>query len=51
MNKHEEEPTYSNLQGEEKLKAVASEMLPFLFYAAIPIFITLAIAKIFGPSH
>jgi hypothetical protein len=47
---HENEPTYANLEGEEKLKAVSSEMLPFLIYAAVPILLTIAIAKIFGPS-
>ncbi len=47
---HEVENYHSNLKGEEKQNAVAAEMFPFLFYAAIPILITLAIAKVFGPS-
>ena len=46
----EKEPTYSHLEGEEKLKAVSNEMLPYLIYAAVPLLITIAIAKIFGPS-
>jgi hypothetical protein len=49
-NHHEVEEYHSKLKGEEKEKAVAAEMFPFLFYAAIPIIITLAIAKIFGPT-
>ncbi len=44
------ENTYKNLGGEEKEKAVRSEMLPFFIYAAIPILITITIAIVFGPS-
>lgn len=44
------ENTYKNLTDEEKEKAVIREMFPFFIYAAIPIIITIAIAKIFGPS-
>lgn len=44
------ENTYGHLSKEEKEKAVRTEMMPFFLYAAIPIFITIAIALIFGPS-
>lgn len=44
------ENTYRNLSGEEKERAVRSEMLPFFLYAAIPIIITITIALVFGPS-
>ena len=27
------------------------EMIPFFFYAAIPLVITIALALVFGPSH
>lgn len=44
------EDTYKNLPEEQRREAVMQEMLPFFFFAAIPIIITIAIAKIFGPS-
>jgi hypothetical protein len=44
------ENTYKNLPADQKQKAIRSEMMPFLLYAAIPILITIAIAFIFGPS-
>jgi len=44
------ENTYSNLSGQEKLKAIQNEMAPFFIYAAIPIILTIAITLIFGPT-
>ena len=44
------ENTHKNLTKEQKEKAVMQEMMPFFVYAAIPIIITLIIAKVFGPS-
>lgn len=45
------ENTYKNLSKEDKYKAIVKEIMPFFFYAAIPIIITITIAKVFGPSH
>ncbi len=45
------ENTYKNLNKEDKYKAVVKEITPYFVYALIPIIITIAIAKIFGPSH
>ncbi len=32
-------------------KEVFQEMIPFLFYAAVPLIITVILALTFGPSH
>jgi hypothetical protein len=44
------EDTYEKLPREERETAVITEMLPFVILAAIPIFLTILIAKVFGPS-
>ncbi len=51
MTKLEIENTYSDLSVKERQAAVIREMLPFFFYAALPIILTITIAKIFGPAH
>lgn len=45
------ENTHSNLSAEEKEKVVMKEMLPYFLFAALPIILTILIAKVFGPSH
>lgn len=44
------ENTYKNLNREDKIIAIRTELLPFAIFAAVPIIITLAIAFTFGPS-
>lgn len=48
---HEKENLHEGLAPEAKEKAIIKEMLPFFFYAAIPLIITITIAKIWGPSY
>lgn len=48
---HETENTYKNLNSEQKNQQVMKDMLPYFFFTAIPIIITILIAKIFGPSY
>ena len=44
------EDTYENLSREQKETAIFNEMIPFVVLAAVPIFLTILIAKVFGPS-
>jgi hypothetical protein len=44
------EDTYEKLSKEAKEKAIFQELLPFTILAAVPILLTLLIAKVFGPS-
>jgi hypothetical protein len=44
------EDTYKNLSEAEREAAVINEFVPFLILAAIPIIITIIIAKVFGPT-
>ena len=44
------EDTYQKLNPEQKEAAVQKEILPYFILAAIPIIITIFIAKTFGPA-
>lgn len=48
---HEIENKHEGLSPEAKEKAIIKEMLPFFFYAAIPLAIAITIAKIWGPAY
>jgi len=48
--KEKSENTYKNLSDADRESAVIHEFIPFLILAAIPIIITIIIAKVFGPT-
>lgn len=49
MGQHPSQNTSSS--GKNQEKAIMKEMMPFILYAAIPIFLTIVIAMVFGYTH